>query len=228
MNQINYIKHLNGVFFKFSRDNRLNPTHISLYIALFQLWNNNRFPDGFYINREELMQYSKIGSKSTYHRCIKELSYWNYLIYYPSHNPFKGSRIKLFDLGTSSRQVVDLDHPNLETSNEQALVSNTNNIKHKKTNANVIKLDQPKNENEVIIFFKKENWSKLEAKKFYNHYQGIGWKVGGKTKIVNWYATARNWMLKADEIKKIQIINPHGQQRDNLKTTTGKDYNEPL
>jgi len=35
---------------------------------------------------------------------------------------------------------------------------------------------------------------------------GIGWRVGGKTKIVNWQATANNWMLKAEEIKKKQQL----------------------
>ena len=57
---MNYIKHLNGVLDQFSKDNRLNPTHISLYIALFQFWNYNRFPNDFYINREEIMKFLKL------------------------------------------------------------------------------------------------------------------------------------------------------------------------
>ena len=60
MQNVNFIKHLKGVFIQFSKDNRLNPTHISLYIALFQIWNNNRFLEEFYINREEVMRFSKI------------------------------------------------------------------------------------------------------------------------------------------------------------------------
>ena len=194
MQKVNYIKHLKGVFIQFSKDSRLNPTHISLYVALFQIWNSNRFMEEFYINREEIMSFSKIGSKSTYHKCIKELNHWKYIIYYPSHNPFKGSKIKMFNFETSSKQVVDSHSPN----NGQALVSIN---KHIETNKNINKLDKPKNEKEVIDFFKKENWPKIEAQKFYNHYMGIGWKVGGKTKIVNWQATAKNWMLKAEEIK---------------------------
>src|SRR5690606_25104047 len=43
MEEVNYVKHLNGVFRQFARDSRLNPTHISLYMALFQLWNINYF-----------------------------------------------------------------------------------------------------------------------------------------------------------------------------------------
>ena len=121
--EINYIKHLNGVFEHFSKDNRLNPTHISLYVALFQLWNSNFFRQEFYINREEVMEYAKIGSKSTYHKCLKELSHWNYILYIPSHNPFKGSKIKMFDFGTSTGQVVNQSSTNNGTSNGQAVVS---------------------------------------------------------------------------------------------------------
>ena len=43
MPDINYIKHLNTVFEQFSKDNKLNPTHISLYVTLFQHWNLNKF-----------------------------------------------------------------------------------------------------------------------------------------------------------------------------------------
>lgn len=38
-----YIKHLTGFYEKVALDCNLNPTHISLYFALFQLWNFNRF-----------------------------------------------------------------------------------------------------------------------------------------------------------------------------------------
>ena len=130
MEAINYIKHLNGVFVQFSKDSRLNPTHISLYIALFQIWNEYRFTETFYVNRAEVMELSKVGSKTTYHRCIKQLSHWNYLLYTPSHNPFRGSRIKMYHFGTSDGQPLYPSHTNIETTTGQALVSKT---KHKQT-----------------------------------------------------------------------------------------------
>ncbi|QOD61832.1 hypothetical protein H9I45_05145 [Polaribacter haliotis] len=228
MQNVNFIKHLKGVLFQFSKDNRLNPTHISLYVGLFQIWNNNRFPEEFYINREEVMCFSKIGSKSTYHKCIKDLSHWKYIIYYPSHNPYKGSKIKMFKFETSSGQVVVHNSTKNETSTGQALVSINKHIQTNRNNKNSIKLDQPKNEKIVIDFFKKEKWPTIEAQKFFNHYQGIGWKVGGKTKIVNWQATAKNWMIKAEEIKNKENQNPVSQNQDNLKTSKNKNYNEPL
>lgn len=227
---MNYIKHLNGVFQQFSKDTRLNPTHISLYVGLFQLWNYNRFPDEFYINREEVMKFSKIGSNTTYHRCIKELSHWKYILYSPSNNPFKGSKVKLFNFSTTDKQEMYLDYP----INGQALVSNINMNKH---NTNFIKLEATAKEKLILEFFKKENYPELEAKKFFNHYQGIGWKVGGKSKIIDWHATAKSWMLKAAEMKlssraqsreKNQNDLPIDHFQDNLHTNQNKNYNEPL
>ena len=225
MTKVNYIHHLKAVFLLFSKDSRLNPTHISLYMAFFQLWNHNRFPDTFFVNREDVMRISKIGSKSTYHRCVKELNHYNFILYYPSHNPFKGSKIKMLIFGTTSKQAMDLGVPN----QGQAVVPFN---KHNKQIENIYKLDQPKNELEVLTFFKKEKWPEIEAKKFYNHYLGIGWKVGGKTKIVNWKATAQNWMLKAKEIAAQAKTKTNSyqlsQNKDNLHTTRNKDYHQPL
>lgn len=103
---MNFIRLLNSAFEKFLYDDRLNPTHISLYMALFQEWNSNRFATEFYVTRGDLMKASKIGSKSTYHRCVKDLDCWGYLCYHPSKNPYKGSKIKMSILGTSDEPVL--------------------------------------------------------------------------------------------------------------------------
>ena len=116
-------------------------------MALFQIWNYNFFKGEFYINREEVMAFSKIGSKSTYHRCIKELSHWNYLLYKPSHNPFKGSLIKMFDFGTSSEQALYPCNTNIRTSTGQALVPILKHIKTITNGKNEIKQQNFKNSN---------------------------------------------------------------------------------
>ncbi len=134
----------------------------------------------------------------------------------------------MFNFGTSDGQVLYPSPTNIGTSNGQAVVPINKHIQTGINNTNGNKLDRPKNENEVINFFQKENWPELEAKKFYNHYQGIGWKVGGKTKIIDWQATARNWMLKADELKTEKTTVAVSQNTDNLKTSSNKNYNEPL
>lgn len=95
---MNYIKHLTGFFDRAIQDQTLHPTHISLYIVLFQFWNINSFQNPISITREEVMRISKIASKATYHKCMKELNEKGYLKYEPSFNPFKGSSVHLLNL----------------------------------------------------------------------------------------------------------------------------------
>jgi hypothetical protein len=92
---VNYIKHLSGVFEKFSGDQRVSAYHISLYVALFQLWNINRFSNPLLIIRSEVMQISRISSKSTYHRCVRELESFGYIEYQPSKNAMIGSKVNI-------------------------------------------------------------------------------------------------------------------------------------
>ena len=147
---MNYIKHLTGFFEKVALDRTLNPTHISLYIALFQFWNCNRFKNPISISRDEVMRISKISSKATYHKCLKNLHALGYIDYQPSYNPFRGSHVILFNFSEDlkpfskserkpknelvSEQVLNKSYTSSETSVEQALVpsinyiNNTNNL----------------------------------------------------------------------------------------------------
>lgn len=99
-NQImNYIKHLTAFYEKVAQDNTLNPSHISLYLALFQFWNFSRFRNPVSISRDEVMRISKIRSKATYHKCLKNLHSSGYIDYQPSYNPFQGSQVVMLDFG---------------------------------------------------------------------------------------------------------------------------------
>ena len=131
---MNYVSHLNTVFRRFADDPKLNPTHISLYIALFQIWNLSRFAAIIYINREEIMKMSKIGSLATYHRCLKQLHQGKYIVYLPSHNPFKGSQIKFLKFettcGTSSENSTETTSEKSDVQvQERVLVHKENNKK---------------------------------------------------------------------------------------------------
>ena len=145
---MNYIKHLTGFFEKVAIDKTLNPTHVSLYIALFQFWNCNRFKNPISINRDEVMRISKISSKATYHKCLKNLHSLGYINYEPSYNPFKGSHVILFNFSDDlkpvpkserkpknepfielvSEQALNKSCTSSETGTEQALVPSINNI----------------------------------------------------------------------------------------------------
>lgn len=92
---MNYIKHLTGFFDKLVHDYDLNPTHVSLYISLFQFWNLNRFENPISITCDEVMRISKICSKAIYHKCMRELHEKGYIIYEPSYNPFRGSLVRM-------------------------------------------------------------------------------------------------------------------------------------
>jgi hypothetical protein len=95
---MNYIKHLTGFFNSIAIEKTLNPTHISLYITIFQCWNVNRFKNPFTITREDIIRGSKIASTATYHKCIKDLQRLGYLDYNPSFNPYAGTSITIHNL----------------------------------------------------------------------------------------------------------------------------------
>lgn len=148
---MNYIKHLTGFFDKVINDHTLNPTHISLYIALFQFWNCNRFRNPISISRDEVMRISKISSKATYHKCLKNLHALGYIKYEPSYNPYKGSLVHLFNFSENLKpkpknnkvikQVADKSSTGSGTSLEQAEVSYINSINNtnKLNNSNMNK-----------------------------------------------------------------------------------------
>jgi len=239
---MNYIKLLNAAFSTFYFDDRLNPTHISLYMALFQEWNSCRFMDEFYVNRRDLMRCSKIGSKSTYHRCITDLDSWLYLSYFPSNNPYKGSKIKMSIIGTSDKPATEQYNPILEQLAEQyhprgvpleehnhpidgqALVSNTNNTKQE----NYIK--QPKGWQAVIDFFEEKGFDADEGKKFFEHYEEREWKTSDGKDIRDWRSVATNWMNRTELFGEENELNKKqaSQIKDNLRTTKTKDYGQPL
>ena len=239
---MNYIKLLNAAFEKFFFDDRLNPTHISLYMALFQEWNSSRFADEFYVNRRELMRVAKIGSKSTYHRCVTDLDSWNYLFYFPSNNPYKGSKIKMAIIETSDETVTGQYHPELEHLAEryhpirepvegqyrpiggQALVSTINNNKQENN------IKQPKGWQAVFIFFEEKGFDADEAKKFFEHYQTRNWQTSDGKEIRDWRAVAINWMDRTEIFAEEKKSNKKqlSQIKDNLRTTKNKDYGQPL
>jgi hypothetical protein len=103
--EMNYIKHLTGFFEKVATDKSLNPTHVSLYMSLFQFWNCNRFKNPISISRDEVMRISKISSKATYHKCLKNLHSLGYINYEPSYNPFKGSHVYLFNFSDDLKPI---------------------------------------------------------------------------------------------------------------------------
>lgn len=177
---MNYIKHLTGFFEKVAIDKTLNPTHVSLYIALFQFWNCNRFKNPISINRDEVMRISKISSKATYHKCLKNLHSLGYINYEPSYNPFKGSHVILFNFSEDlkpltkserkpkneplnelvSEQAMNKSCTSSETGTEQAVVPSINYI----NNTNILNDKNVSNLEKLTKNFEEINNSTLKNK----------------------------------------------------------------
>jgi len=278
---MNYIKHLTGFFEKVSTDFDLNPTHISLYMAIFQLWNLNRFQNPIGISRDELMRISKIASYATYHKCIRELDERNFVKYKPSYNPFKGSTLEVINLDFYTKPIQKKEIKKLKTQqknkqvNEQAIaqvdeqdieqvlnkhctstellpyINTTNSLnmvngqaQKNKENKDDFLVENEQNTKKklrekkdiepsdkippvwevVLPFFKEKNNSEIEAQKFYNHFQSNGWLVGGKSKMKDWKAAARNWMLNANKFQPKSNL----PQPNHLQISNNKNYAEPL
>lgn len=113
---VNFIKHYLNVNSKLFEEDTFNATHVSLYNALFQMWNNCGYEKNLSINRNDVMNLSKIGSANTYLKCLKELHDKKYIKYKPSKNPLKGSVINLYRFDTSSDIVVNKYSTSSDTS----------------------------------------------------------------------------------------------------------------
>jgi hypothetical protein len=250
-------------------------------MAIFQLWNQNRFQNPIGISRDELMRISKIASYATYHKCIRELDERNFVKYKPSYNPFKGSTLEVINLDFYTKPIQKKEIKKLKTQqkikqvNEQAIsqvdeqdieqvlnkhctstellpyINNTNSLnmvngqaRKDKENKDDFLLENEQNTKkklrekkgteprgkippvweEVLLFFKEKNNSEIEAHKFYNHFQSNGWLVGGKSKMKDWKAAARNWVLNANKFQpKLNLPQPN-----HLQISNNKNYAEPL
>tara|TARA_R110002124_G_scaffold274118_1_gene443850 strand:- start:1749 stop:2612 length:864 start_codon:yes stop_codon:yes gene_type:complete len=287
---MNYIKHLTGFFNKISYETNLNPTHISLYLALFQCWNVNRFKNPTGISREEIMKASKINSKATYHKCMKELELLGFMVYKPTYNPHSSSNIIMVNFSEEVNTISKITKPThsknepvhnlteskneqvIEQLNEQVYIynkkqtvkNNSNNIKREieKNSINqpvqnltpliipkekeikekscakkekAIELDlifdtTPPSLEMVLEYFSFKESSITEANKFFNYYSSIGWLIGGKTKMKDWKAAARNWMLNTTKFATNSPKSDYSSQPKpmHLHTVTQKNYDEPL
>lgn len=95
---MSYIDHLNRFFEISRRDARLSSSHFSLYIALFNAWNRNRFKNLFFICSQEMMAISHIGSRSTFQKAITDLHAFGYIRVEKAGHRYGRSRISITSL----------------------------------------------------------------------------------------------------------------------------------
>lgn len=73
----------------------LQPSRVSVFMAILQLWKEQKHQNPFQITRRKVMKKSGIKSIATYHRCINELKDRKLIIYQPSYDPKLGSKVVL-------------------------------------------------------------------------------------------------------------------------------------
>jgi hypothetical protein len=78
---------INGFYKKADGDQKISPTHISIYMALIHLSLSKRLKNPLVINRLEIMKRAKVNSRNTFGKCLHELHLYGYIDYRPSFKP---------------------------------------------------------------------------------------------------------------------------------------------
>lgn len=158
------------------QDSRMYPSHISLYVSLFQLWSISRFQNPFRICRQDVMKLSKIKSFATYHKCINEIHNAGFINYSPSYNSYEGSSIEIIDFkSVDTRKNIILEKEILREE--------------------IIKFSVPMLY-EIEMYFNERDIVSEEAYQFYSSYQSKNWKLTNNKSMKCWKAAARNWISK--------------------------------
>ncbi len=78
----------------------------------------------------------------------------------------------------------------------------------------------------VVEYFIFKLSTETEANRFFNYYSSINWLIGGTTKMRDWKAVARNWIMNQGKynFKKTSSQN----SSNNLSAENNKNYDEPL
>ncbi len=238
---MNFIRHLLNAFERIDKEPGLKTYHISLYICLFRIWNKNKFKNPITINRKNIMELSKIGSSNTYAKALKELELYGFIRYHPSFDSGQGSKVHLFtfDTGTNIEseaasvlpEILNGEYLNKIDSTLSAERINNTNLKNEVMNSKKQNAFQVPPLEHIQIYFEQKGYQKIEGEKFFNYYESNGWLVGGKSKMKDWKAAARNWMLNSN---KYQSSGPENMQASKIKDNSqrkqfsGSNYQEPL
>jgi hypothetical protein len=83
------------IFRCLAKDERISVWHFAIYMSLVHKWVAGGLVNPIAISRKEIMGQTHIGSIVTYHKCIRQLKEFGYIIYEPSYNPFIGSYVHL-------------------------------------------------------------------------------------------------------------------------------------
>jgi len=93
-----------------------------------------------------MMKVSKICANATYHKVMKDLHNYGFIVYKPSYNPFRGSEVELVQFDDEQVQIVNSNHTRRGKRNEQVL-----NSYHTKIETSIEPINEPYINNTNII-----------------------------------------------------------------------------
>lgn len=248
---VNYIHHLRTFYEHVREMDCLQANDISLYMALFQIWNANQFNNPFPVRRDEMLQLSKIGSANTYSKCLKNLDLLHFIAYRPSSKRYAPSLISIYPLERRSRplcikndthgKIKNDTHTDIKVDTHNRLKSNTRRISILRRLNKQIKLNRKESQTghphtkkmndtfkvpsieEVKAYFLAAAQPEKEGRKFYFHNKATGWELSGKP-IFDWKAAADKWIENIFSPRKTSTNAKPGE----LHTKQDKSYADPL
>jgi hypothetical protein len=88
------------------QDQRITAWHISLLSAIMFLHLLNPGLKYVEISRKQLMALAHINSIATYHKYIRQLQDYGYIVYSPAYNYYNRSKIKIADRFDTCREPI--------------------------------------------------------------------------------------------------------------------------
>ncbi len=159
----------------FNNPDKVRPTHISLYLFLWNQGNRANWVEWFKCPYDLAMQGACIGSKGTYYRCLDDLQRFKLIKYEKGLNSFKSPKIhliQLYNTGQLTEQVtVPLSEPQTEPLSE-LLTGNTYKLltdNYKLVNKHLEEWLKPKDEENKTVVDRKQGFL-LSMKKFESTY----------------------------------------------------------
>lgn len=210
----------------FNNPDKVRPTHISLYLFLWNQGNRANWVEWFKCPYDLAMQGACIGSKSTYYKCLDDLQNYKLIEYKKGLNNYKAPQIHLIKLYKSEQLTAQVTVPLSEPQTEPLTVLLTGNIyKLVTTNYKLVNSDLEKwldLESDIITdesihdfetqrykdalsdkFIEFTNRHKLDKDKVaytsqnaYNYYKDLEWKNSRGKEVKNLFQTIVNNWFK--------------------------------
>jgi len=205
----------------FSNPDKVRPTHISLYLFLWNQANRSNWVEWFKCPYDLAMQGACIGNKGTYYKSLDDLQNFKLIKYKKGMNNYKAPQIHLIKLYDTEPLTVPLSEQVTEPLTEPLTELLTGNIyklitdNYELVNKNLSKwISNCKNEIPTSQDFinhalsKKDNLDEESIRLKYEAWKENGWKDGNDKPIKNWKSKLTNTIPYLKAIEKPKYSGP--------------------